>query len=79
MKKQEQLYKSWRELVTLKEKMGNTVLQVCEHPDATPEDLMNAASKYAAVVKMLRDHKPTMLEALKNHTILWHSVRDLKI
>lgn len=79
MTKHDQLYKSWRELVTLKEKMGNTVLQVCEHPDATPEDLVNAAFKYATVVKMLRKHKPTMLEALKNHTLLHNSVAAMKI
>jgi hypothetical protein len=79
MKKHEQLYKSWRELALLKTKMGDTVLQVCEHPDATPEDLMNAATKYAAVVKMLRDHKPVMLDALKNHTVLHASVASMKI
>lgn len=79
MKKHEQLYKSWRELVLLKTKMGETVLQVCEHPDATPEDLVNAAVKYAAVVKMLRKHKPTMLEALKNYPLMQHSVNQLKI
>ena len=79
MKKHEHLYTSWRELVVLKTKMGDTVLQVCEHPDATPEDLVNAAFKYAAVVQTLRKHKPVMLEALKNHTVLHASVAAMKI
>lgn len=79
MKKHEQLYKSWRELVLLKTKMGEAVLEICGHPEATHEDVAKAVAKYCAVVQMLRKHKPTMLDALKNYPLMHHSVNHLKI
>lgn len=63
-----ELYKSWDALVKHKEKMGNTILQLIAHPDSTPEHLAETLPRYKELVGKLREHKPTILNALNKGT-----------
>lgn len=74
------LYKSWMELVKLKESMGSKVLEIAAHPDATADDLATVAPRYRDVVQKLRKHKPVVIEALnKLHPVLAGYVADKKL
>jgi hypothetical protein len=73
------LYKSWVELVKLKEKMGRNILEIVEHPDSTPEDVARWMPRYKDVVAKLRAHKPVMLDALSRYHRLHRAVQDMHI
>lgn len=77
------LYDSWRDLVALKESMGEKVLELLAHPDCTPEQAQELYSQvlpaYRSTVQKLRKHKPTVLNALKNYPVLFDSVNRVKL
>lgn len=58
------LYKSWDALVKHKEKMGQTILELVAHPEATPQDIERVVPQYRDIVGKLRAHKPVILKAL---------------
>ena len=61
------LYKSWRQIVQLKEKMGATILELVTHPDATPEQIMEPAMRYRKLVNDLRENRQVIVDALHKH------------
>lgn len=77
--KLEELYRSWKEMVQLKEKMGRTILELAAHPDGTVEHLAEAMPPYKAIVAKLREHKPVIVKALDALPILQRAVMDTRI
>jgi hypothetical protein len=60
-----QLYKSWKEIVELHQKMGNRVLALCSHPDATPEQIMEAVAGYRRAAEGLRSKYAVTHKAMR--------------
>lgn len=77
--KLEELYRSWKEMVQLKEKMGRTILELAAHPDGTIEHIAQALPPYKALVAKLRAHKPVIVKALDSLPILQRAVMDTKL
>ena len=63
--KQFELYKNWCELVALKQNMGGKILELCAHPEATPEHLAQVMPCYSRTVEMLKKHKPVVIKAME--------------
>ena len=58
------LYQSWDALVKKKETMGALILEMIAHPEATTQDIERWIPQYRAVVQMLREHRPHVIDAL---------------
>ena len=77
--KLEELYRTWRDLVKTKEKMGATMLELLSHPDGTLEHIAEAAPRYKDIVARLRAHKPVIVKALEPLPILQRAVVETKL
>ncbi|NCX55969.1 MAG: hypothetical protein EBW87_02070 [Burkholderiaceae bacterium] len=77
--KLEGLYRTWRELVKTKEKMGATMLELLSHPEGSIEHIAEAAPRYKDIVARLRAHKPKIIEALAPLPLLQRAVIETKL
>lgn len=58
------LAESYTRLVALHGQMGQTILQLISHPDATDQQIKEACDKYKEITQSLSQHKPKIVEAL---------------
>lgn len=58
------LIENYKQLVALHGRMGQTILQLIAHPDATDEHLKEICVKYRELTKSIQDSKPKIVEAL---------------
>lgn len=60
-----QLYESWAKLHAKHQAMGRTVLQMLAHPDVTPEQVQDVATRYRATTQSLRGVQERTVSALR--------------
>ena len=59
-----QLYESWVKLNAHQQALGRTVLRMLAHPDATPEQVQDAAARYRASAQSIREVQERTVKAL---------------
>lgn len=73
-----QLYDTWMQMVRNRENLGRTVLETLAHPQATPEQIQDAADKYKRITTSLREVQPKVVKALygRNENRLAQAVQE---
>lgn len=77
--KRRDLLKSYLEYTDLIKKMRGTVMQVITHPEATDEQILDAAKRYRAVVQLHEKARAKTLEAFAKHHVLYDQVQRANI
>lgn len=77
-----QLVDKFREMKRNWQRMGNTVLELCRHPDATPDQVYEVAQRYRVVSQSVFEARQKIDEALKAAPFttrhLWEGVRNME-
>jgi len=58
------LHAVWTQMLANRARLGQTVLEMLQHPDATQEQVLSAADRYRRVSASLREVQPKVVAAL---------------
>lgn len=58
------LYETWTRMVENRTRLGQTVLELLQHPDATPEQILSASERYRRVSLSMREVRPKVAAEL---------------
>lgn len=79
--KGKELVDKFREMKRNWQRMGNTVLELCRHPDVTPDQVYEVAQRYRVVSQSVFEARRQIDEAVHREDsstrMLWQDAREM--